>query len=360
MKIYNPQHFDLGDLTTLSRQEIPRQDWDSFVDESSKAWFFHLFDMQDALATWPGRNDLSFVVVDTKKPNFILAIVPLVKIEAKILGILDWNVIESRGGPILKNNLVESNKQQLLDFINENLSKIGKTEKAFEVRFSTDGLAPFLAEENQSHDNQLINMGCEISVYQTWMLDLRIGKEFVWENMEKRARNAVRKAEKSGVVIRLADRPDDLDKYYDLHCQTYHRTGVNPHPRAYFENIWNKFLPTGRAVVFFAEYNNTVVAAENFGVYKNASVYWTGAANTEGLTVQANSLVQWTAIQWMINHNIYWHEIGEAFPQLKEGKRKGLNDFKKSFGGELVPFYRGKFLLRNRYYHFIKFLRSLK
>jgi hypothetical protein len=31
---------------------------------------------------------------------------------------------------------------------------------------------------------------------------------------------------------------------------------------------------------------------------------------------------------------------------MNQGKLKGLNDFKKSFGGELYPFYRGQLIVK--------------
>ncbi len=232
--------------------------------------------------------------------------------------------------------------------------------KAFEINISLNGLAPAYRGEKTKKINPLIFLGYENTLGQTWMIDLRPGKDVIWGNMEKRARNAIRKAEKSGVVIHQASNEDDIKIYYDLHCKTYHRTGVKPHPRTYFEAIWKDFISRGMANAFFAEYNGQVVAAENFAVYKNAAVYWTGATNELGLAVQASSLIQWSAIQWMISQGIEWYETGEGFPNLLSGKLKGLSDFKKSFGGELFPLYRGRMILKQRYLRFIELLRAIK
>jgi lipid II:glycine glycyltransferase (peptidoglycan interpeptide bridge formation enzyme) len=192
-----------------------------------------------------------------------------------------------------------------------------------------------------THLNPLLEMGCDNTLSQTWILDLRIGCEAVWKGMEGRARTAMRKAEKAGVTVREAC-PDDLDVYYRLHQENYRRTGASPHPKNYFRAIWESFVAHGLARVWIAEIGGEPVAAENFGIYKQGAVYWTGAANVRGLETEANSLLQWTAMQWMINNGIKWYETGEAFPQVRAGKQKGLNDFKKSFGGCLYPFYKGR------------------
>jgi hypothetical protein len=43
--------------------------------------------------------------------------------------------------------------------------------------------------------------------------------------------------------------------------------------------------------ILFPEWRGNVVAAENFGIYKQAAVYWTGAASAQGLNLAANSLL---------------------------------------------------------------------
>jgi hypothetical protein len=117
---------------------------------------------------------------------------------------------------------------------------------------------------------------------------------------------------------------------------------VPPHSEDYFGAIWDRFIAKGLARVWVAELDGEPVAAENFGIYKGAAVYWTGAANAKGLEVEANSLLQWTAMQWMLDNGIEWYETGEAFPQFHAGKNKGVSDFKKSFGGSLYPYYKGR------------------
>ncbi|MHC1783309.1 MAG: lipid II:glycine glycyltransferase FemX [Anaerolineaceae bacterium] len=320
----------------------------------------HRSDLLRAVSTWPGRQNLSFAVFGAQNPQLILAVVPCQVVRAKIAHFFDWNAIDSMGGPAAASSLGQSLRRRALEFAVDRLMELAQANDCYEIRISLDRLAPANRGENLHLINPLLELGCENTLGQTWMLDLRQDKAVIWENMEKRARNAIRKAEKMGVTVREAVQGNDLDIYYELHCNTYHRTGVNPHPRAYFEAIWRDFLPNGLSRVFFAEYDGKVVAAENFGVYKKAAVYWTGAASEGGLEVQANSLLQWTAIQWMLEQGLEWYETGEGFPHLREGKRKGLNDFKKSFGGKLYPLYRGRIIMKEKSYRLFQLLKSLK
>lgn len=341
-----------------NRLSIAKESWDAFVDASDEAWLWHRYYLQDALVTW-GKQDLSFAVCETGSGD-ILALVPLQLLEGKVARVIPWNMLDSLGGPALKNGLGRKQRAKILAFVEEKLFNLAQQHNVVETNLALSPMTPAFRGDHCPRVNPLLALGCENTLTQTWVVDLRLGQDAVWQSMEGRARTAVRKAKKMGVSVRLANQPGDLDIYYRLHCETYERTGVRPHPRAYFEAIWTNFLSTGLAHILFAEYEGQTVAAENFGVYKQAGLYWTGAASQQGLSINANSLLQWEAMKWMVEHGISWYETGEAFPYIKGGKLKGLNDFKKSFGGTLYPFYRGRILTRKRAHSIVSFYREIR
>jgi len=237
------------------------------------------------------------------------------------------------------------------------LLELARKTRSGEITVALPPLAPRLRGPNCPRVNPLLELGFSNTLTQTRVVDLRQGREAVWEGMKGRARTAVRKAEKSGVTTRPAERDGDLEAYYDLHRETCARNGIAPHPHAYFNAVWRDFLTAGRALILLAEREGRVIAAENFGVYKNAAIYWTGAALKEGLAFEANSALQWAAIQRMIEAGLEWYETGEAFPGANVGKLKGLDEFKKSFGGELYPYYKGMIdmrLLRHRAFRVVQ------
>jgi len=325
------------------RNEIEKKDWDDFIDNSDEAWLWHRYDLIDALSTWRGRSDLSFVLFDSNFGKDIIAAVPLYLISGFLKGVIPWKQLESTGAAAFHNCLSPKKKKEGFKAIRHYLIELAQKNKAVSVELSCSPMAPAYRKEYFPRVNPLLMMGCENSLTQTYILDLQQGINSIWSNMETRARTAVKKGEKLGVKVRESTHTDEaLDLYYALHCETYQRTGARPHPKAYFESIWKNFLVKGYSLIFFAEKDGEVIAAENFGIYKNAGIYWTGAANQQGLAMSANSVLQWHAIQWMISHQIQFYEIGEAFPNVLEGKQKGLSDFKKSFGGDLYPYYRGR------------------
>jgi len=343
----------------VPRIAFGRQPWDEFVDLSDDAWLWHRFDFQDVISTWPGRRDLSFAILDTAEKGECVCLVPLQLSANRLAGLLPWTSLESLGGLAYLAGLAEGRRKKLIDATSAFLVTLARRNGAAEITLAIAPLTPSLRGESLPRVNPLLTLGCENSLTQTWLVDLRTEEERLWARLEGRARTEIRKAERAGVVVRNADQLGDLDAYYELHRATCVRTGINPHPREYFEASWQSLVATQLAHVLLAERDGVVVAAANFAVYKKGALYWTGAAAETGLEFGANALLQWRAIQWMLTQGVEWYETGEAFPNLKEGKLKQLSDFKKSFGGALYPYYRGRLVVKPRVSAFLQFARAL-
>jgi hypothetical protein len=319
-------------LEVRARNEIGEEAWNGFVRESDEAWLWHCFDMPELRAAWPDYHDASFGIEDRDHGGHLVAVVPCF--------VHAHHSLSSVGGPALASSLGRKHKSSVYDRVREHLLALAKEKRVHAIGLSLSPLAPAYTGGNCPLVNPLLSLGCENTLTQTLIADIRSGKDALWQKMEGRARTAVRKAEKAGVRVREAGM-DESDTYYRLHCETYDRSGVPAHPAAFFRKVWERFLSDGRCRVWFAEHGGRVAAAESFGIFKGRAIYWMGAASRRGLEVSANSLIQWQALKWMTESGIQWYETGEAFPNIREGKLRGLSDFKQGFGGTLFPFYKG-------------------
>jgi hypothetical protein len=329
-----------GEFFTVPRTDVPPAEWDAFVDASDEAWLWHRHAMQDALATWPGKHDLSFAVRQSADGPLV-AVMPLQALETPRLRRIPFVRLDSLGGVAVAGGLADRRQRAVLGAVMDEVLVRAAERRTTRIDIALSPLAPAYRGERCPRVNPLLALGLTNTLTQTWIVDLRRGADDVWRGMKERARRSVRKAEQAGLIVRDATAAD-LDAYYRLHVENYARTGATAHPRAYFEAIWHDFLPHGLARVWIAERDGIVVGARNFAVDKAAALYWTGAASEEALDLGANSLLQWRAMDWMITEGIEWSESGEAFPAARSGKSKGLSYFKESFGGELYPLYRGR------------------
>jgi hypothetical protein len=330
----------------LSRTELGKAKWDEFAANSPQAWLWHRYDYADIWSAWPDRKDVSFALFDAARSQ-IVATVPVVKRSDRIGRFFAWNSLDAFGGIALNPLLPKKVRMIVLESACEELQSMAREHEAHQIRLSLSVMTPEIRGADCPRVNPLLELGCANAVEQAWVCDLRKSKEELWQNIGKGAKSSIKKAEKNGVQVRMAGE-QDLDVYYRLHCETYRRTGTPVFPREFFEGIWKQFLPAGLAAIFVAEHQGQVIAAANMAVYKKGAYYWTGASNETGLSLGANALLQWAAMQWMVNEKIEWYEVGAAFPYARDGKLKQLSDFKKDFGGALYPQFFGTFDTKNR------------
>lgn len=343
-------------LKAIKREEYGGDLWDRFVEESNEAWLWHKGKSIDAFRKMQDSKDFSFVVVEEENAQAIVAMMPLLFVYKRKM--LSYNLLSSVGGPALRNGTTSKYRRKIYRFINNELVKLASKHVLY-ARLFLPPLAPSYRGDSSPSVNPLLELGCENKVTQTWIIDLRKNEKQIWQGLETRARNDIRNAKKNGVTVRTATRSkEDLDSYYSLHSETYKRTGVIPHPREYFQAIWENFLPSGESEIFFAELDGKIIAAANFAIYKLGAYYWTGASSKLGLKANANSLLQWVAIQKFLNQGLDWYDNGEAFPG-GSGKEKALSDFKRSFGGELSPFFKGNLVFSPRKYLLFELTREL-
>ncbi|HLC66371.1 MAG TPA: GNAT family N-acetyltransferase, partial [Candidatus Nanoarchaeia archaeon] len=174
-----------------------------------------------------------------------------------------------------------------------------------------------------------------------YVLNLKPSETELFANFEKRCRNAISRAEREHFSLRRVSSLAEIKEYYELHKETYRRTGVVPHPYTYFRGIWEQFGKRDIANFFIAERDGQAVAAINIAVFKGNALYWTGCSKTAELHTGINNLLQWNAIRFAKQQGCSWYALGDAFPDAR-GKLGGLDRFKGSFGAATKQFFKGK------------------
>jgi hypothetical protein len=325
----------------VDRSEVGVRNWDAFVDECDEAWLWHRRDLQRALTLLRPSDDVGFTVTD--EAGSLVAVVPLHVVHRSLLG-RPLKRLESFGGPAVAFALSKRQRDHVRDVIQATMVELADKERATRIDVMLSPLAPAFAPGRGTSVNPLLEWGYQNTLTQTWVVDLADDADSRWTRYSQNARQEVRKAAARS-TIREASGLQDLDCYYRLHAETYARTGARPHPFEYFETIFRDLVPKGMARVLFAVVGDEVVAAQNTGLYKEAAVYWTGASATDREGGE-NRLLCHEQVTRAAAEGRRWYEMGEAFPGTTDQKLAGLSGFKRSFGAELHPLFRGR--LRTR------------
>lgn len=324
------------DWTLRPRGELDASAWDALVDSSDEGWLWHRHGFQDLLTTWPARTDLSFAVGDGDRPALVVP-VHLVRRPLRLGSAL--RRLDSLGGPCIADDLDRRARREVTALAVEHLGTLLQKTRSIDLVATLPPLAPAWRRP-VVRVNPLLELGFEDASGQTWVVDLQQPEGDLWRAVQGRKRTQVRQAERLGVTVREAG-PDDLDAYYRLHVETMARTGLGPHPFAYFAGVWLDALPYGRATAWLAEHKGSPVAGLVVACDKGAASYWLGASSSRGRELHANDLLQWRAILDARERGLVAYESGEA-KLGASGKQRGIGDFKRKFGGRLDPVFRGR------------------
>lgn len=328
--------------------DIKKEEWNNFVENSLSGWFWHTSFFLDA---WPYGNNISFAIRDDKE---ILAICSLWlnsgRMTRRIFYIFKQIATEhtlfSLGGIAVKDGLGKKHKNRIISFFKIVIDGLMHQYGCCNFEIVSASLPPILFPENNIHYNPLIFWGFKNISEHTYIIDLNnSNEEEIKNDFSNTTKLQIRKIidDKSYSFREAKPCKEDLDLYYKLHCETYTRTGTTPHPISYFKHIFSEIMEKGFCRVLFAFKYGEIVAAQNTLSYKGASFYWTGASITEKDN-GVNKYLFYSQIMYAKRKGDRYYEIGEIFPYERDGKLKGLTQFKSSFGGNIYPVYKGKFV----------------
>ncbi|MFP4380623.1 MAG: GNAT family N-acetyltransferase [Candidatus Sumerlaeia bacterium] len=319
-------------------EKADRKDWEKLVTSSPEAWLFHTREFIEMCVVPFDMREFSLVA---RKQGEAVGILPLnysMREAQPKLGSLAFGP----AGPALSPKLSEKERAEILERMMERALYFAREENCHALTAAIPPAAPARLDD-QSGVSPLDALGFQASSTSSYVIDLRAGLDAVFAGFRSTVRNQIRRAEKADINIRLADQSGDLDNYYRIHCETYERTGVSPHPREYFEGIFTRMMPKGLCRIWVAEKDGAPLAFANIAIFKNSAYYWTGCGTDAGLREGANHLIQWHAIRNLAESGIEWYDVGEAFPAASPGdKEAGLDLFKRGFGGERRPFHKGR------------------
>jgi hypothetical protein len=309
---------------------ITTAEWDDIVAQSDDGWVFSLADWLSMVTPIWNMQQMSFAVRENGK---LIAVMPL-----------HWIPMERRlssggwghGCPSI--SIIDRQRvwRACWDKVDAIASELGATR-------ITASISPICPSSLNCRwgVNPLVEVGFSDISTHTRIIDLGKDNKQLWLGLSKDARQKIKQARELGYTVRRCPWKDLVEDYYRVHVENYRRTGVHPHPRAYFEGIaaqpdvyfylWVGFDPAGHPVAF-----------HNDARFRTAAMYHTGCSETAHLKSGINYLLFWEAMCGEKSDGLNWYESGEAFPAAKEGKEKGLTEFKGKFGGELHRLFRGE------------------
>lgn len=178
--------------------------------------------------------------------------------------------------------------------------------------------------------------------YASNIVSLDKTEDELFADVHSKHRNVIRKAVKSGVIIREKEISEaNIRIYKEISAITYKRSHGKDISNGELNAYIDSFKESKNIRMFFAESEDGVQAASLMLVTDYVAIYWHGASCNHPITGAAN-LLHWETMKQLKKEGVKYYDFGGLSINPAEGtKGEGINRFKTRFGGEIKTYYGG-------------------
>ena len=281
------------------------QEWDAFVEQSGEATGYHLWRWRRVMERAFGHRTLYLAARDG---DAIVGVLPTVIMKSWLFGrSLVSLPFVNYGGVIAVN---EDVRRALLD-----------------------SAAAIASEEQVTHVElrHLVRRFDDLPVKQhkvTMLLRLAANEADAWTALDRKVRNQIKKAQKSGLTVENGG-SELLGDFYAVFAENMRDLGTPVYSRRFFEEVLAVFPATAR--VFVARLAGAPVAAAiTYGFRETLEVPWASALRSSR-PLCANTLLYWHVMLHAIAEGRSTFDFGRSTPG------DGPFQFKRQWGAEPSP-----------------------
>jgi FemAB-related protein (PEP-CTERM system-associated) len=173
----------------------------------------------------------------------------------------------------------------------------------------------------------------ESYLYARWLLPLHADPDMLWAGFSKSVKQMIKKSQKMGVTVRLAEKREEMAHYYRLHLQTRSKKhGMPSQPQPFFFGLWDAFAESGALQLLLAEHEGRVIAGMILLASGTTIRDAYSASDASALSLAPNNLLMWQAIIWGCTHGYKLLDMGRTARD-----NEGLMSFKRRWGATNEP-----------------------
>jgi FemAB-related protein (PEP-CTERM system-associated) len=291
-------------LSVEVNPEVSTQEWRTYVESHPESTYYHLPEWQAVLKESLGH-----------KPYYIFA----KNEEGRLCGVLPLFHLKSA---LTGSRLVS------LPFANA-CGPIADSPSTIEALVNS---AKSLCDEMKCRYLEIrmtkpLSLGLEVNDYFLNHVIQLSEPQVMWKRIDHRARGAVSKARKLGVVVKTDDSVRGLEAFYYLNLRTKTRLGVPAHPVSLFRAM-RKHM-NGCFSLYLAEVQGRVIGGGIIISFNGVAAASYKASDDRYLQFNPNDVVTWQQLEDACKNDYRCFDFG------KTGRDNvGLAHFKKKFAAE--------------------------
>lgn len=293
-----------SDVTIVLCDTTDRDRWDDYVRRLSGSTMCHQFGWRQIIERTYGHRTYYLAA---QRGGRIYGVLPLVLVSRPLLGSSLTSMPFLDYGGIGADDPIAG--QALLDEARQLMTEHGVSMMELRQR------------------DQTVQVGVPRLDKVSMVLDLSAGSESLWRSLSPKVRNQVRKAEKSGLSMRIGG-AELVEEFYDVFAVNMRDLGSPVHNRAFFTHMCAVFGPQAR-LSLVREGNRTVGGAVSLFFNDTMYVLWASSLR-EYFSKCPNNLLYWDAIQEACKRGCLHFDFGRSTIG------SGTYEFKKQWGAQPV------------------------
>lgn len=180
--------------------------------------------------------------------------------------------------------------------------------------------------------------------HSTVIIDLSPSLDEVMASFNQKGRNALRRADREGVTAYAVSFNDTtISTMYSLLSGTAagrFDSSLRSYP--YYQAFWKQYVTVGRGSLFFAEYDEKIVASAFCMYLGKKGLYKDGASVRQKTVYGASHLLQWEIMKWMKERGVESYDLCGT-PHSSEiddqnNSFHGIGRFKTSFNKHVTDY----------------------
>ena len=279
--------------------------WDQFVERHPEASGYHLTAWRSIFEDVFGHRTLN---LSAMRDDRVVGILPLVEFRSRLFGRFAVSLPFVNQGGVVADD--EEAARRLVDRAIEEARSRGLDH--IELRHERRCF-PDLADKQH-----------KVSM----RLRLPDTSEALWNQLDRKVRNQIRKAEKSGIVA-SGGGAELMDAFYDVFAENMRDLGTPVYPRAFFASVMERF--PARTRIHVVRLGEEVVASSlTFAWRDSIEVPWASSLRRHR-DKSPNNLLYWAMLQQAIADRRRVFDFGRSTPN------EGTYHFKSQWGAESGP-----------------------
>jgi len=285
--------------------DIQQSEWDEFVEAHKDASGYHLWRWRDILGSTFGHE---CVYLAHREAGRVTGVLPFVVVRSWLFGRFAVSLPFVNYGGILASN------QRAVDALVDAAGALARERGLTHIEFRHQRrLCPTLPVRQHKV---------------AMRLPLARSPGDMWNALDRKVRNQVRKAEKSGLDLQVGGLKI-LPEFYGVFARNMRDLGTPVYSSAFFAAILQQF-PESTWVFAVRQGRQTIGAAIAYAFRDGIEVPWASSLK-EYLPLCPNNLLYWSIIQHAIAHSLRALDFGRSTPD------KGTFHFKRQWGAEASP-----------------------